>query len=369
MLRGRSKGKKPVIEMTTTKPIEIRMVGIDKKIAMEETIKENMIYGQKSDGTRSTGGVAHGKNAFSLDELCDNQAEINRGAETNLAHPSSQTMEKYEALEKASFAQKSFKSHKIKRLTLLGDVNQGPIKAGEFQRDLLKEYSPSKQAQMRNITHSTSYDKIDIHSIDFRAGRFLVDSDCGYTSICADREGSIISLSGQKINLATRQDLISENRSKLTQTTVETQGEVLKIFSDGRLVFQEKMTNTIYLYDAHTGHVVKSIKGKKYKRNLHETRIALGFTHDEGHYLWRRTETTLSMVNLQDFEIIKEINQFWPSVDEDLLFDSYAIGDDALSTVICINKTKEYGNMICHYFGNGRIRHANFNEIYKNGSI
>lgn len=173
--------------------------------------------------------------------------------------------------------------------------------------------------------------------------------------------------SGKKINIVSRLDIEAENRAKLGQTTVNTQAVVVKVFSDGRMVFQEKMTNSLYLYDSQTGHVVKSIRGKQYKRNLHETRIALGFTSDEGHYLWRRTETTLSMVNLQDFEIVKEINQFWPSVEEDLFFDSYAIGDDSLSTVICINKTKEYGNLICHYFGSGRIRHANLNEIFKNG--
>lgn len=162
---------------------------------------------------------------------------------------------------------------------------------------------------------------------------------------------------------------MQQNRQRLTQTLINTNGVVLKVFSDSRLVFQDKMTNSLYLYDTHTGNVMKSIKGKQFKRNLHESRVVLGYTPDEQHYLWRRTETTLSIVNLQDFEIAKEVGQFWPAVEEDMLFDSFAISDDAMSTVVCINKTKDYGNLICHYFGNGRIRHASLSEVFKNGRL
>lgn len=162
-------------------------------------------------------------------------------------------------------------------------------------------------------------------------------------------------------------DILNDDRVKILSPQKVINGTVLKVLSDHRLVLLERASNNLHLIDMRSNHVMKSIQGKNYKRNLHEMRINIGITPSSKHILWRRTEVHLALVNVQDFFIEKEISQFWPDTSSEILFDSFGVSNDSLSNIICVNKTKDYGNLICHYTGSGRIRHVSLNEIIKGG--
>lgn len=164
-------------------------------------------------------------------------------------------------------------------------------------------------------------------------------------------------------------DILNDDRGKLTTPQKIINGTVLKVLSDQRLVLLERASNNLHLIDMRSNHVMKSIQGKNYKRNLHEMRINIGTTPSSKHVLWRRTEVHLAIVNVQDFFIEKEISQFWPDTSSEILFDSFGVSNDSLSNIVCVNKTKDYGNLICHYTGSGRIRHVSLNEIIKGGNL
>lgn len=192
-------------------------------------------------------------------------------------------------------------------------------------------------------------------------------ADYGFNRILADTQGRRVALSGHGLNVFAKQDIVDENRDKIAQVLLSLNGAVLKVFPDSRLIFIDKLSNVLYMYDMGSNQLMKSIKGKPYKRSPHETRVHLGYSTDGLSVLWRRTETTLSVISLQEFEIEKEITNFWPSVDSDVIYDSFAICDDAKANIVCVNKTLHYGTLICHYFGNGRIRHVTLSEIFKHG--
>lgn len=360
-LKGRS--KKAVIEMTTTKPIEIRMVPIDKKAATFEAITS-----EHQAGESITRWNAGGMQAKSLEDLCQPSGGDGRPrwTEEDMNRPSSQTMERIAKIETASQARQSCVSHTIRRLTVAGGLRPKGMPmttGGDYGRDSRREYSPAKQASMKAISAAIHYDRVDVVAVDFRL-------DVGFSHVTADTQGSTVALSGRQLTVVGRSSVENEDRSAMTRCMLESDGVVVKLFSDGRLVLHDKFANCLYLFDTDSRQIIKSIKGKTFKRNLHETRVILGYSHDQSKYLWRRSETVLAVVDLRDFEVSKEINGFWPAVPGDLLFDSFAICDDSTATVVCVNKTSAgTGNVVCHYFGGGKISHVGLTAIIKNGTI
>lgn len=184
--------------------------------------------------------------------------------------------------------------------------------------------------------------------------------------ITLDGDGGLLSLSGDVINLCSSSAIQQERRDLLTQKIDNIQGLTIKLFSDGRLIFLDR-SNTLYLYDTASKHLLKTLRGSPYKRNNHDLIKPLGFSPDEDLYLWRKSGTTLSVVNLQDFEIKKEVPNFWPHVDTETFSEAIAVCDQETSMILSVCKTSNYGHFVTHYFGNGRMRHAKLTEVFKDG--
>lgn len=188
-----------------------------------------------------------------------------------------------------------------------------------------------------------------------------------YHHITLDGDGGIISLSGEHINLSPSTAIEQERRDLLIQKIDNIQGTTIKLFSDGRLIFLDR-SNSLYLYDTSTKHLLKTLRGSPYKRHNHEQIKPLGFSPDENLYLWRKSGTTLSVVSLQDFEIKKEIPNFWPNVDTETFSEAIAVCDQDGSMILSVCKTGGFGDYISHYFGNGRLRHAKLTEVFRDGN-
>lgn len=189
-----------------------------------------------------------------------------------------------------------------------------------------------------------------------------------YHHITLDSNGTVLSLSGEVVNLSPTTAIAQERRDLLTQKLDNLSGTTIKVFSDGRLIFFDK-ANILYLYDTNTKQLLKSLRGSIFKRHNHERLKPLGFSPDESLYLWRRSATTLSVVNLQDFEIKKEIPNFWPQISTETFSEAIAICDDQAAMILSVCKTENFGDFISHYYNNGKMRHAKLTEVFKDGRV
>ena len=163
---NRSKNKKPKLEVTTTKPIEIRMVGIGKKISEEITEIERR---------ETTGTTQVSKNSVSVEELWEAGFAGGRGSrsqasDTDMNKPSSELSQKIFITDEAVKTRRTVRSYSIRPLSiqLRGDQVLG---ADQFERDLQKEYSPSKKAQLQDTWENLVVDNVTVTSLDFRLSK------------------------------------------------------------------------------------------------------------------------------------------------------------------------------------------------------
>ena len=58
-----------------------------------------------------------------------------------------------------------------------------------------------------------------------------------------------------------KSDISNRNTNALSRLINSVNSTIVKVFTDGRLVFLERQTNTLYLLDTTLGEITKNLKG------------------------------------------------------------------------------------------------------------
>ena len=325
------------LEVTTTKPIEIRMVGIEAPLSSWENVQNGEPL--------QPNGQPQAQPAVDVESLANESMMGVPAPGTGVLTP----------------ATSGRQAGSIRTLGVGRDIVKIDWGHPDVERDLIKEYSPSKKSRLSKVeTVGVGLSKISLASLDFR-------SDNPFSRIVCDTEGRLTGMSGQGINILQTEDLAitPQQRDRINRVLLDKPSALLKVFSDGRIVYSDRMMNSLHLHDINTGQDLRVLKGSTYSRDLHDRRVVLGYTPNKDAVLWRRSETTLAIVHLTDFEIEKEIANFWPQVSPEQFSDCQAISDQNKTTILGVSRTKNHGTMVSLHTGGARVRHVGLTDLFK----
>lgn len=154
-LSGGSKPAPVSLEITTTKPIEIRMVGLDRKNITPMVPDE---ASQKQE------------KGVSIEDIPMSERKAPEGFDYDLNNPSKENQSKMKAKEQALSERNSVISHSIQRIILKEEGEDLLVRNNDFSRNLMRDYSPAKRNELNKIVKQTQFDRVEIHSLDLKIG-------------------------------------------------------------------------------------------------------------------------------------------------------------------------------------------------------
>ena len=136
----------------------------------------------------------------------------------------------------------------------------------------------------------------------------------------------------------------------------------VKVYSNTSFIIRDSKNNH-YSLMTQKGQMIKEIKGETYPELQDATLPILHCNSGSTMLPWRKTATSLGIIDTKDFKLVKEIESFWTYKNNTNLKEKLVICDNIASNIIAVSELEDGSKIFHHYTKKKNIVNARLDQL------